>query len=150
MDKYEKRAIFLSAGVLAIFFFALLYNVNARKIDVPSCIPYNPGYQKSEIKQIDDDYFEVYIVAKMWAFDPGEIIVPPGSTIDFYLTSQDVVHGFNIERKATNIMAIPGAVNKVTVKFDDYGTYRIVCHEYCGIGHHNMMGKVLVTNLTNK
>jgi len=55
-----------------------------------------------------------------------------------------VVHGFHIERKAVNLMAVPGAVNKVTVKFTDAGVYRIVCHEYCGVGHQNMMGLVNV------
>ncbi len=149
MNKYEIRAILLSASVMGVFLFAILYNVYGRKIDVPACIPYNAAFQKAEIKQVDDNHYEVYVIAKMWSYDPGEIIVKPGSTVDFYLTSLDVVHGFHIERKGVNLMAIPGSINKVTVKFDEYGTYPIVCHEYCGIGHHNMMGKVLVTNLTN-
>lgn len=149
MNKYELRTILLSASVMGLFLFALLYNVYARKIDVPACIPYNTSFENPGFRQVDDLHYEVYMVAKMWAFDPGEIIVPPGSTIDFYLTSADVVHGFHIERKAVNIMAVPGSVNKVTVTFPDYGTYKIVCHEYCGVGHHNMLGKIIVTNLVN-
>lgn len=145
MNKYELKVIIMSASVLGIFLFALLYNVFDRKIDVPTCIPYNASFQRSEIKQIDDGHYAVYMIAKMWAFDPGEITIPAGSTVDFYLTSADVVHGFHIERKAVNLMAVPGAVNKVTVKFPKDGVYRIVCHEYCGIGHQNMMGIVNVT-----
>ncbi|GLB50457.1 cytochrome c oxidase subunit II [Neptunitalea lumnitzerae] len=146
MNKYEIRVIVLSSTILGVFFFALLFNVFSRKIDVPTCIPYNASFQKSEVRKVDEDYYEVYVTARMWNFDPGEIIVPRGSTVDFYLTSADVVHGFNIERKGVNLMAVPGAVNKTTVKFDEYGEYRIVCHEYCGVGHQNMMGRVLVTN----
>lgn len=149
MNKYEIRIIILSASVLSVFFFALLYNAFARKIDVPTCIPYNASFQQSTIKKVDDSHYEVYITAKMWAFDPSEIVVPPGSTVDFYLTSADVVHGFQIERKGVNLMAVPGAVNKTTVTFNDYGSYRIVCHEFCGAGHQNMMARVLVTTPKN-
>ncbi|OMP77003.1 MULTISPECIES: cytochrome c oxidase subunit II [unclassified Chitinophaga] len=147
MNKYEIKVVLLSSSVMAVFFFALLYNVFARKIDVPTCIPYQASFQQSLVKQVDNTHYEVYVIAKMWAFDPAEITIPVGSTVDFYLSSADVVHGFNIERKGVNLMAVPGAVNKVTVKFTDYGTYRIVCHEYCGAGHHNMMAQVLVTYL---
>lgn len=145
MNKYEIRIILLSSSILAIFFFAILYNVFARNIDVPTCIPYDASFQQSMVKQVDSAHYEVYVTARMWAFDPGEIIVPAGSTVDFYLTSADVVHGFSIESKGVNLMAVPGAVNKVTVFFPAYGTYRIVCHEYCGVGHHNMMANILVT-----
>jgi cytochrome c oxidase subunit 2 len=146
MNKYEWRIIIVSALVLGTFFFALLYNAFSRGIDVPTCIPYNASFQKAQVKQVDDNHYEAFITAKMWTFAPNEIIIPAGSTIVFYLTSADVVHGFSIERKGVNLMAVPGAVNTATVTFDKYGTYRIVCHEYCGIGHQNMMGTILVTN----
>jgi cytochrome c oxidase subunit 2 len=146
MNKYELKTILLSGSLLGVFLFAVLYNSFSRKIDVPTCVPYSGSFQKSHIKQIDDSTFEVYLVARMWAFDPDEITIPIGSTVDFYLTSADVVHGFFIERKAVNLMAVPGAVNKTTIRFDDYGTYTMLCHEYCGSGHQNMMGKIIVTN----
>ena len=81
----------------------------------------------------------------MWAFAPTGMKFPKGSTVDFYLTSKDVVHGFLIEHKGVNLMAIPGTMNKVTVKFNEPGEYRIVCHEYCGAGHQNMMSTINVT-----
>lgn len=149
MDKHELRAMGLSGSLMTIFFFAVLYTSYSRKIDMPTCMPFDKAFQKSAVKKIDDFTYEVYVVARMWAFDPDEIVVPPGSTVDFYLTSADVVHGFHIERKAANLMAVPGTINKLSVTFDKYGTYRIVCNEYCGTGHQNMMGKILVTHLKN-
>jgi len=146
MNKAELKIVMLAGVMLVMFFFAVLYNTFIRKIEMPTCIPYNSVFEKPGIRKLDDKTYEVYIVAHMWEFDAGEITVNQGSTIDFYLTSKDVVHGFNIERKAVNLMAVPGAVNKITVTFDDPGTYRIVCHEYCGVGHQGMMGKVIVTN----
>jgi len=81
----------------------------------------------------------------MWQFDPAEIDVPVGSTVDFYLTSKDVTHGFNISDKSVNMMAVFGGVTETSVYFDKPGTYSIVCHEYCGAGHQNMTGKVVVS-----
>ena len=85
-----------------------------------------------------------FAVAQMWQFLPAEIYIPVGSEVDFYLTSKDVVHGFNIAEKNVNMMAIYGNLNKTTVRFDKPGVYNIVCHEYCGVGHQNMRAQVIV------
>ena len=82
----------------------------------------------------------------MWQFEPAQINIPAGSEVDFFLTSHDVVHGFNISEKNVNLMAIYGSINKTTVKFDKPGVYKITCHEYCGVGHQAMQGEVVVTN----
>lgn len=144
MNKYEIRVMLFTGSVLIIFLFALLYNAFSRKIDVPSCVPYSKTFEHPQLKKIDDTTYELYVVAQMWAFSPDEIDIPTGSTVDVYLTSKDVVHGFNIDRKAVNLMAVPGGVNTATIKFTEAGEYDIVCHEYCGAGHQNMLGKFVV------
>lgn len=111
---------------------------------MPTCIPFNKTFEKSEVKMIDKNLYEVYIVAKMWSFDPEEIEIPVGSTVDFYLTAKDVVHGFHINEKGVNMMAVPGSINKVTARFNEPGIYRFVCNEFCGTGHQNMAGKIIV------
>jgi len=35
-------------------------------------------------------------------------------------------------------MVIPGQVSEIDVNFDEPGQYSVLCHEYCGIGHHTM------------
>jgi cytochrome c oxidase subunit II len=32
----------------------------------------------------------------------------------------------------------------VTTRFERPGSYPMFCHEYCGIAHHTMWGKVIV------
>lgn len=144
MDKYELRAIILSGTLLSVFFFAILYNSYSRKIEMPTCIPFDKTFEKSEVKKIDEGLYEVYLVAKMWSFDPEVIEIPGGSVVDFYLTSQDVVHGFHINEKGVNMMAVPGSINKITTRFDVPGVYRFVCNEFCGLGHQNMAGSIIV------
>ena len=136
--------IVLSGGLLAVFLFAVLYNSYSRKIDMPTCIPFDKTFEKSEIKEIDKGLYEVYLVAHMWTYDPVDIEIPAGSTVDFYLTSTDVVHGFHINEKGVNMMAIPGSINKITTRFKEPGTYRFVCNEFCGSGHQNMAGTITV------
>ena len=81
----------------------------------------------------------------MWQFDPDRITVPKGSTVDFYVTSADVTHGFYIYRTNVNLTALPSVVGFAQAHFNEAGKYPFLCHEYCGLGHHEMMGMVEVT-----
>ena len=144
IDKSEKKVFIITAAVLMLFIFSLVYAKTTRRGDLPECLPYNKAYESPAVKQIDDSLYQVYVVAQMWLFQPAQIYVPVGSTVDFFLTSKDVVHGFDIYEKNINMMAVYGGINKTTVKFDKPGVYKITCHEYCGIGHQNMQGEVIV------
>jgi len=42
------------------------------------------------------------------------------------------------------VMAVPGQVAEITVRFDEPAQYGIVCHEYCGAAHHTMAGQLVV------
>jgi cytochrome c oxidase subunit 2 len=145
LDKYEKRVIMITGSVLALFIFSILY-ARGKNNDLPECIPFDKTYNKARIVKLDTLTYQVYAVAKMWQFEPAQIVVPTGSEVDFFLTSSDVVHGFNIPEKNVNLMAVYGNINKATVKFDKPGVYKIICHEFCGTGHQSMQGEVIVNN----
>ena len=144
LDKTEKWVIISTLVIIFLFVFSILYAKNKYKADLPECIPYDKAYETPKVNKIDEKTYQVFAVAQMWQFLPSEISIPAGSEVDFYLTSKDVVHGFHIYEKNVNMMAVYGGINKTTVKFDEPGVYKIVCHEYCGVGHDNMEGKVLV------
>ena len=94
-----------------------------------------------------DDGVEVYVVARQYLFQPGTsepIEVPAGEPVTFHVTSPDVTHGFNLAGTNVNSMVIPGQIAEFTVTFDEPGEHGIVCHEYCGDGHHTMEGQVVV------
>lgn len=147
VDKSEKKVLVITASLLALFLFSILI-ARSRYNDAPDCLPFDKTYQNPKVTQLDDKTYQVYAVAQMWQFQPSEIYVPTGSEVDFYVTSKDVVHGFLIEQKNVNLMAVYGNVNKVTVKFDKPGVYPITCHEYCGVGHQNMQAQVIVNSPT--
>ena len=146
IDKAEKRVIGISLALMGLFVFSLLYAKGKYKSDVPECLPYDKAYTEPKVIKLDENTYQVFSVASMWQFQPSEIYIPVGSEVDFYLTSKDVVHGFTIAQKNINMMAVHGAINQTTVKFDKPGVYDIICHEYCGVGHQNMRAQVIVNH----
>ena len=150
IDPSEKKVLVTTGIVLMLFIFSVLYARN-RNNDLPECVPYNKTYTEPKVAKIDDSTYQVFAVAKMWQFEPSKIYIPIGAEVDFYVTSLDVVHGFNISEKNVNLMAVYGNINKTTVKFEKAGVYKITCHEYCGIGHQSMQAEVIVNiPLNNK
>jgi cytochrome c oxidase subunit 2 len=145
IDKSEKKVLIITGSLLSLLFFSVLY-ARSKYSDAPECVPFNKTYTEAKVQKLDDKTYQVFAVAQMWQFEPAEIYIPVGSEVDFFLTSKDVVHGFNIADKNVNMMAVYGNINKTTVKFDKPGVYKITCHEYCGLGHQNMQAQVIVND----
>ena len=99
----------------------------------------NPG-----VTALGPGKFQVAMMAQAFSFVPAEIRLPVGAEVDFYLTSKDVLHGYQVEDTNINVEAIPGEISYFKYTFDKPGEYRVSCNEYCGISHQNMIGKVIV------
>ena len=110
----------------------------------PARVTETAPFNELGVKQVVPGHYEVRMLAQIWTFAPGEIKVPAGSTVHFWITSKDVVHGFFIPRANVNVMVLPGQIAHVEARFDRPGEYPIICHEYCGIAHHAMAGKIIV------
>ncbi|MGG5252775.1 cytochrome c oxidase subunit II [Neobacillus sp. SM06] len=71
-----------------------------------------------------------------------------GEPVLFRVTSKDVTHGFGVYNEKMQLIAqtqaMPQYTNTVSVTFQKPGTYKILCLEYCGTGHHLMMKDILV------
>lgn len=95
---------------------------------------------------VGPNHYVVYVVGQQWRWKPGTstpIMVPTNTTVTFYVTSADVVHGFQVVGSKVNVMAIPGQVTKFTTEFEQPKSYGIVCNEYCGAAHQNMEGQLV-------
>jgi cytochrome c oxidase subunit 2 len=110
----------------------------------PTRVAEHPLFKEPGVVQIAPGQYEVRMTAQIWAFAPNEIRVPAGSTVHFWATSKDVVHGLLIPRHNINVMVLPGQIAHAQARFDTPGEYPIICHEYCGIAHHTMAGKIIV------
>ncbi|MCU4925749.1 cytochrome c oxidase subunit II [Halobacteria archaeon AArc-dxtr1] len=110
----------------------------------PDDIDDDERFADPRVEQVGDDEYEAYVVAMTFIFQPDPIEVPADSEVTFYVTSRDVIHSFTVVGTNTNTMVIPGEVSVMTVEFDEPGEYGVVCNEYCGSGHHDMEGLLIV------
>src|SRR5687768_3095218 len=98
IDKSERNVIIITGALLSLFIFSILYS-RGKNNDLPECIPFDKTYTEPKVVKLDENTYQVYAVAQMWQFQPAQIYIPVGSEVDFFVTSKDVVHGFNIAKK---------------------------------------------------
>lgn len=149
---YEKAILSVSGILLFSCLGALLYASaylglhlpdDSSRID-PSRVTETPPFDQPGVRQVGPDQYEAVIIGRAWVFEPAEIRVPVGAEVTFISTSTDVLHGLSVARTRVNLSLIPGQVSRYTYRFREAGEYLLVCHEYCGLGHHTMAGKVIV------
>jgi cytochrome c oxidase subunit 2 len=90
---------------------------------------------------------EIPVVAKRFSFEPARVEVVEGERIRLVVTSEDGVHGLEIKKFRVN-KKIPRGRDKVTtIDFvaSAPGEYPILCSEYCGDGHEEMKGTLVVS-----
>ena len=87
----------------------------------------------------------IEVVASRFAFEPARIEVTEGEHIRLVVTSADGVHGvgikkFRVEKK------VPRGGTPVTIDFvaSAAGEFPLLCSEYCGNGHEDMKGLLVV------
>ena len=86
---------------------------------------------------------DVYLLARLWEWYPV-LELEKGQTYRLHLSSMDWQHGFSLQPENINMQVIPGYEMVLKITPNKTGEYSIVCNEYCGIGHHTMLGKIYV------
>jgi cytochrome c oxidase subunit II len=145
IPKVENRVLVASLIFSGVMLALIGYAAVRLGISVPPCITSVKPFEEGELIQVAPGRYEAHVVAKKWSFSPSPLKVHQGSIVDFYVTSKDIVHGFMIDGTSVNLMALPGAVNYAQARFDKPGKHQIICHEFCGSGHHDMIGLIEVT-----
>ncbi len=87
----------------------------------------------------------VFFTARMWQWAPV-VLLKKGETYTFHLYSLDLLHGFSLQPVNMNFMVYPGYDYVLRFTPTEAGEYKIVCNEFCGIGHHMMIGKIIVAD----
>ena len=90
----------------------------------------------------------VQVIGQEWAFTyryPGfggvetsHLVIPVNETIEFHVTSLDVIHSFWAYQLGVKADANPGVDNVAFVKPTKIETFEIHCAELCGIWHGGM------------
>jgi cytochrome c oxidase subunit II len=153
IDFYERLWMWAAGFIIAVFVAVIGLSTIAYGLHPPSHVETiqpskiftDPRFSKLGTPVVmRDGTIEIQMVALMFAFVPNEVRVPAGRPIRFRLTSADVTHGFLISGTNANTMLMPGYISQLTTVFSRTGDYLIVCHEFCGNGHHVMSGRIIV------
>ena len=88
---------------------------------------------------------EIEVVARRFAFEPARIEVAVGERVRLKVVSADGVHGLEIKKFKVK-KEIPRGTTPVIIEFtaNEAGEFPILCSEYCGDGHEDMQGQLVV------
>lgn len=87
---------------------------------------------------------EFRMTAKQFEFEPGTIEVNKGDRVKLIVTSTDVPHGISIPEYDINERLDVGKPVAIEFTADKEGTFTAFCSVFCGSGHSNMKGKIIV------
>src|SRR5215469_6783602 len=106
VHKYERQWMTFGIAMLVIFLSIVFVAAVADDMNPPSDtqqidptkVAQTPPFDRPGLRKLANGSYEAYYVAQVFSFTPNSISVPAGSTVAFYVTSTDVVHGFFIPR----------------------------------------------------
>lgn len=79
--------------------------------------------------------------------NPGPtLVLPEGESVQFILTSRDVIHSFWVVPFLMKQDVIPGHTNRFEVTPNKQGTFLGKCAELCGVDHARMLFNVRVVS----
>jgi cytochrome c oxidase subunit 2 len=146
--------LWISIGAVTLFsFFVCIVLLSAstafslpsdqHAID-PDRVDQTPPFDKPGIRQTGAGRYEAYYVGRIFSWSPKVVTIPVNSTVTFYATTADVVHGFFIPNENVNLEVVPGWISSASHTFHRRGTFLIICDQYCGAGHQAMYSEISV------
>jgi cytochrome c oxidase subunit 2 len=86
---------------------------------------------------------DIYMLARLWEWWPI-LELEKGQSYRLHLSSMDWQHGFSLQPTNINIQVHPNYEMVLTITPEETGQFGVVCNEFCGIGHHAMVGRIYV------
>jgi cytochrome c oxidase subunit II len=87
----------------------------------------------------------IHITAKNFQFNPESITLKKGEPVVLEVSSGDRKHGFSLRAFGVRTDVLPGKVSRIRLTPDKTGKFTFSCDVFCGDGHEEMTGTVIVT-----
>ena len=96
--------------------------------------------------------YEILVKARKWEWiftypnghSDSDLHVPPNEPVKLIMSSDDVIHSLSIPAFRVKMDCVPGRFTYAWFQGTTPGTYDLLCAEYCGDSHYNMLAKVVV------
>jgi cytochrome c oxidase subunit II len=86
----------------------------------------------------------IHITANKFQFSPDSITLKKGEPVVFEISSGDRKHGFSLRAFGVRSDVLPGKVSRIQFTPDKTGKFTFSCDVFCGDGHEEMSGTVVV------
>lgn len=111
------------------------------------------------IQEPPADVYEIKVTGMKWAWEfeypngaktYGELRIPEGENVLFKIYSKDVIHSFWVPEFRIKQDAVPGRETRFWVNAETFNNVdnkyekRIICAEYCGNQHSNMLADLQI------
>jgi cytochrome c oxidase subunit 2 len=99
------------------------------------------------------DGVAIYVIGKQWMWkiehatgqrEINQLHIPVDRNIILTMTSQDVIHDFDVPVFRIKHDVLPGRYSRMWFKATKTGTYHLFCGQYCGDFHSLMIGDIIV------
>lgn len=100
-----------------------------------------------------NEALEITVTAKKWVWSfeypdgtrtLNEVHLPVNKPVRFIMTSEDVIHDFYVPDMRVKMDIVPNRYTEVWFQPTVEGFHQLTCAEYCGKGHSDMRGKIIV------
>ena len=99
-------------------------------------------HEAAPAAEVPTETFHVHVTS--YEYSPGNLTVKAGTRVVLHLTAGDVPHGFAIEGHPVYETLQPGKEVVVTFVAGEAGVFDIYCTVFCGSGHAQHRGKLVV------
>ena len=104
---------------------------------------------RARAESVEPNLAEIRVTLRKFKFVPKRITVQKGQPVRLVVTAADVEHGFAIKELKIKQRIEARQTKVITFKPEQAGRYRIYCSVYCGDGHDDMTGELVVTDGPN-
>jgi cytochrome c oxidase subunit II len=121
-------------------------------IGIVAVIFYQGFTAYTKMQAAPPDCYDLRVSARQWAWQfiypnghvDENLYVPAGQAVRLTMTSEDVIHGLWIPALRVKMDVVPGRYTSVWFQADKPGNYDLLCTEYCGDNHSQMLATLHV------
>ncbi|TBH20056.1 cytochrome C oxidase subunit II [Thermus thermamylovorans] len=157
----EERVWLVLATLFAIVFlsaFMGLWHLTGRQTTHGEAYQVDPAAFRQEVMAFAERYRvgelhgvpvvapppgDVYLMAQAFSWYPV-LKLKKGETYRLRVASVDYPHGFSLYPHEWSLQLYPGYEWVYPFTPTRAGEYALICNDYCGLGHHAMVGRILV------
>jgi cytochrome c oxidase subunit 2 len=86
----------------------------------------------------------IHVTARRFEYHPSEIVLKKSVPVVIELTSLDRKHGFKVPGLGIDEVVTPDKPTRIRIVPDKTGTFPFRCSVFCGSGHEDMTGMIVV------